>query len=281
MNYKTIISTAALAERLGDERWVVFDCRFSLADPEVGVAAYREGHVPNARYAHLDNDLSSAITAGSGRHPLPDFGLLAEKLGRWAVGNDSQVVVYDDAGGSFAGRMWWLLRCMGHEAAAVLDGGIQQWQKEQRALSEDEPAITPTVFRPQRSHAQWLDTAQLQSRLQNNEIILLDARAPERYRGEQEPVDALAGHVPEAVNHPWKTNLDAGGLFLPGERLRARFAELLGETPPERVVHMCGSGVTACHNLLAMEIAGLSGSRLYPGSWSEWIRDPERPTAQG
>jgi thiosulfate/3-mercaptopyruvate sulfurtransferase len=281
MIYNTIVSAATLAEHLDDARWVIFDCRFSLADPEAGVAAYREGHVPNARYAHLDRDLSSAITASSGRHPLPDFGLLAEKLDRWGVGNDSQVVVYDDAGGSFAGRMWWLLRCLGHDAACVLDGGIAQWQKEQRALSAAEPALTPSVFKPQRRHAQWLDTAQLQSRLQNHEIILLDARAPERYRGEQEPVDPVAGHVPGALNHPWKLNLDADGLFLSAGQLRARFSALLDDTPPEQVVHICGSGVTACHNLLAMEIAGLSGSRLYPGSWSEWIRDPKRPTAQG
>jgi thiosulfate/3-mercaptopyruvate sulfurtransferase len=281
MNYTTIVSTATLAEHLNNAQWVIFDCRFSLADSEAGFKAYQEGHLPNARYAHLDDDLSSTITDESGRHPLPDFDLLTEKLCRWGVSNDSQVVVYDDVSGSFAGRMWWLLRCLGHDAVAVLDGGITQWQKEQRILSIAEAKITPAVFKPQRRHAQWLDVKQLQNRLQNNEIKLLDARAPERYRGEQEPVDAVAGHVPGALNHAWKLNLDVDGLFLPGELLRARFAALLGDTPPERTVHMCGSGVTACHNVLAMEIAGLSGSRLYPGSWSEWIRDPQRPVATG
>lgn len=280
MTYNTIISTATLAEHINDAEWVIFDCRFSLADPAAGFNAYREGHIPNARYAHLDDDLSSAITAESGRHPLPDFALLAEKLGRWGVSNASQVVVYDDVSGSFAGRMWWLLRSLGHDAVAVLDGGMTQWQKEERELSTEEAAITPAVFKAQRRHAQWIGVKQLQERLQNNEIKLLDARMPERYRGEQEPIDTKAGHVPGAVNHPWKLNLNAEGLFLSPEELRAQFfARTLGNTPPEQAVHMCGSGVTACHNLLAMEIAGLSGSLLYPGSWSEWIRDPQRPVA--
>lgn len=282
MTYNTIISTATLAEHLKDAEWVIFDCRFSLADASAGFNAYREGHIPNARYAHLDDDLSSSITTESGRHPLPDFDLLAEKLGCWGVSNQSQVVVYDDVSGSFAGRMWWLLRCLGHDAVAVLDGGITQWQKEERELSTDEATITPTVFKPQRRHAQWIDVQQLQERLQNKEIKLLDARMPERYRGDQEPIDTKAGHVPGAVNHPWKLNLNAEGLFLSPEELRAQFfAQHLSTIPSEQVVHMCGSGVTACHNLLAMEIAGLSGSLLYPGSWSEWIRDPQRPIATG
>ncbi|MGR8934070.1 MAG: sulfurtransferase [Gammaproteobacteria bacterium] len=281
MIFNTIVSTAALAEHLRDAQWIIFDCRFSLADPKAGIEAYQINHIPNARYAHLDDDLSSAITPVSGRHPLPDFALLAEKLGGWGVDNNSQVVVYDDASGSFASRLWWLLRCLGHDEVAVLDGGITQWQKEQRELSTAKTVITPTIFQPRRRHAQWLDAAQLQHRLQNNDSLLLDARAPERYRGDHEPVDAVAGHVPGALNHPWKSNLDNDGLFLTSEQLLTQFTALFGDTPSARIVHMCGSGVTACHNLLAMEIAGLSGSFLYPGSWSEWIRDPQRPVAIG
>jgi thiosulfate/3-mercaptopyruvate sulfurtransferase len=280
MIYHTLVSTAVLEAHLDDAQWVVFDCRFSLADPKAGMAAYRQSHIPNARYAHLERDLSGPITPHSGRHPLPDFALLAEKLGRWGVCDGTQVVVYDDAGGSFAARMWWLLRCLGHGAVAVLDGGIKQWQKERRALSSAEAVVVAAVFEPQLRQDQWLDVAQLQDSLRRNDIKLLDARAPERYGGEQEPVDAIAGHIPGAENHWWQTNLDADGLFLPAAKLRERFAAILGDTPPERAVHMCGSGVTACHNLVAMEIAGLSGSRLYPGSWSEWIRDPARPVAR-
>jgi len=281
MIYNALVSTATLAANIADARWVVFDCRFSLADSEAGVALYREGHIPNARYAHLDSDLSSPITQNSGRHPLPDFTMFADKLSCWGVGNDSQVVVYDDVSGSFAGRMWWLLRCMGHDAVAVLDGGIKQWQKEQRPLSSDVPAFAPRDFQAQLRRNLWVDTEPLQSHMQQHEIKLLDARAPERYRGDQEPIDTKSGHVPGAVNHWWQTNLDGEGLFLPTTVLRKRFAASLGNTPPERAVHMCGSGVTACHNLLAMEAAGLAGSLLYPGSWSEWIRDPNRPIGKG
>lgn len=279
MNFNTLISTALLARHLDDPDWVVFDCRFSLADSKAGLNHYEKAHIPNAIYAHLDHDLSSPITTTSGRHPLPDFSLLAKKLGHWGVGNHSQVICYDDAGGAFAGRMWWLLRCLGHDQAAVLNGGMNQWKKESRVLASETPAIKGNLFQPCINDTFWLEAEEVRSGFENQSILLLDARTPERYRGEQEPIDPVAGHIPGAVNRPFQSNLDGDGLFLSARELRRQFEELIQETSPENVVHMCGSGVTACHNLLAMETAGLKGSRLFAGSWSEWIRDAGRPVS--
>lgn len=279
MIFKTLVSTELLARHLDDPDWIIFDCRFSLADSEAGINEYKKAHIPNARYAHLDHELSSPVTESSGRHPLPDFTLLAEKLGNWGVGNHSQVIVYDDAGGAFAGRLWWLLRCLGHDQAAVLDGGIKQWKKENRNLASDVPTHESKIFRLHLNDALWLKTGEVQEGLENHSIYLLDARTPERYRGELEPIDAVAGHVPGALNRPFQSNLNDEGLFLSARELREQFEELIKGASPEDFVHMCGSGVTACHNLLAMEVAGLTGSRLYAGSWSEWIRDTNRPVA--
>lgn len=281
MSYTTLIAADQLAQHIGAQDWVVFDCRFSLADNEAGPKDYRFGHIPGARYADLDRDLSSRITGSTGRHPLPDFGLLRKKLGAWGVSNASQVVVYDDAGGAFAGRMWWLLRCLGHDRVAVLDGGIKQWQKGGYAVTTALPAIKPAEFRAYLDDSCWLGALQVQNGLARRSIGLIDARTPERYRGEQEPIDPVAGHVPGALNRPFQLNLQADGRFKSAGQLREQFSALIGNTPSERIVHMCGSGVTACHNLLAMEIAGLSGSRLYAGSWSEWIRNKNRPVATG
>jgi len=281
MTYKTLISAETLNQHLTDPNWVIFDCRFSLAEPEAGGSAYRHGHIPGARYAHLDKDLSSAITDHTGRHPLPNFALLAQKLGNWGVSNRSQVVVYDDAGGAFADRLWWLLRVLGHDNVAVLDGGIKHWQKQGFALTTALPAVNATTFRPYLNNDLWLDAIQVQNSLARKSICLIDARTPERYRGEQEPIDPVAGHIPGALNRPFQLNLDSQGLFLSPETLRNQFKQLLGNKAPEQVVHYCGSGVTGCHNLLAMEHAGLTGSKLYAGSWSEWIRDKNRPVARG
>jgi len=281
MTYTTLISTATLHQQLNNSDWVIVDCRFSLADTETGAKAYRHGHIPNARYAHLDKDLSSAITDFTGRHPLPDFALLAKKLGDWGITNASQVVAYDDAGGAFAGRLWWLLRCMGHDKVAVLDGGIKHWQKQGLPITTTLPAIKPTTFRPYLNDAAWLNALQVQNSLGKKSICLIDARTPERYRGEQEPIDPVTGHIPGALNRAFQLNLDSNGLFLPVEQLRDQFKQLIGASAPEQVVHYCGSGVTACHNLLAMEHAGLSGSKLYAGSWSEWIRNKNRTVAKG
>ena len=281
MTYTTLVSAATLHQHLDDPNWVIVDCRFSLANSDAGSYAYRHGHIPHARYAHLNNDLSSTITDFTGRHPLPDFTLLTKKLGAWGIANDSQVVAYDDAGGAFAGRLWWLLRCLGHDRAAVLNGGIQHWQKQGYALTTTLPTLQSTTFRPYLNTAHWLNASQVQNSLAKKAICLLDARTPERYRGEQEPIDPVAGHIPHALNRAFQLNLDNKGLFLSADPLRNQFKQLIGTTTPERVVHYCGSGVTACHNLLAMEYAGLTGSKLYAGSWSDWIRDKNRAVAAG
>ena len=281
MNYTTLISTETLHQQLNNPGWIVVDCRFSLADTEAGAKAYRHGHIANARYAHLDKDLSSPITAFTGRHPLPNFALLAKKLGDWGITNTSQVVAYDDTSGAFAGRLWWLLRCMGHDKVAVLDGGIKNGQKQGLPVTTTLPAVKPATFRPYLNEDAWLNALQVQNSLARKSICLIDARTPERYRGEQEPIDPVAGHIPYALNRAFQLNLDSNGLFLPAEKLREQFKQLIGAGAPEQVVHYCGSGVTACHNLLAMEHAGLTGSKLYAGSWSEWIRNKNRAVATG
>jgi thiosulfate/3-mercaptopyruvate sulfurtransferase len=280
MNYNTLISSETLNQHLNQSDWVIIDCRFSLANTKQGKNAYQHGHIPNARYAHLDHDLSSRITPFTGRHPLPDFRVLVEKLGHWGVSNHTQVIVYDDAGGAFAGRLWWMLRhWLGHEKVAVLDGGIQAWQSH-FSLVTTLPQIKPTTFRPYLNDKQWLTAQQVQNALAQKKTCLIDARTTERYRGEVEPIDFVAGHIPYAVNRPFQSNLDKSGLFLSVEKLRSQFQTLIGNTSPDNVVHYCGSGVTACHNLLAMEYAGLSGSKLYAGSWSEWIRNQNRNSAK-
>lgn len=281
MTYTTLIHTDTLHRHLNHPDWVIVDCRFSLADTEAGAKAYRHGHIPNARYAHLDRDLSSAISDFTGRHPLPDFTLLAKKLGAWGISNTSQVVAYDDAGGAFAGRLWWLLRCMGHDKVAVVDGGIKHWQKQGLPVTTILPKVKPAAFRPYLNDSAWLNALQVQDSLARKAVCLIDARTPERYRGEQEPIDPVAGHIPGALNRAFQLNLDNNALFLPPEQLREQFKRLIGTCAPEQVVHYCGSGVTACHNVLAMEYAGLEGSKLYAGSWSEWIVNKNRTVAKG
>ena len=279
MHYRTLISAQQL-QQLNPADCVIIDCRFSLANTEAGGYAYRHGHIPNARYAHLDKDLSSRITAQTGRHPLPDFNELAQKIGACGISNHTQVVVYDDAGGAFAGRSWWLFRCLGHDNVSVLDGGIQSWQRQGYATTTVLPRIKRASFRAYLNPNLWLSASQVENAIAKRSIKLIDARTPERYRGEQEPIDPVAGHIPYALNRAFQLNLNTQGLFLSPEQLRAEFKQLIGSTNPEQVVHYCGSGVTACHNLLAMEHAGLVGSKLYAGSWSEWIRDKNRTVAR-
>ncbi|NOT13955.1 MAG: sulfurtransferase [Methylococcaceae bacterium] len=279
MAYTTLIAADTLNRYLNDPEWIIVDCRFSLSNTENGAKAYRLGHIPNARYAHLDKDLSSQITTLTGRHPLPNFTALATKLGTWGI-NNSQVILYDDAGGAIAGRLWWLLRCLGHEKAAVLDGGIPYWQHSGYATTTSLPKVNPVVFRPYPASRNWLNALEVQNNLAKKTICLVDARTEERFRGEVEPIDPIAGHIPGAKNRPFQSNLGRDGLFLSIAELGQQFTALLGKTKPEQVVHMCGSGVTACHNLLAMEHAGLKGSKLYAGSWSEWIRDKNRAISQ-
>jgi len=279
MDYSTLIDAATLNQQRDKPGWVIVDCRFSLADADAGGFAYRHGHLPNARYAHLDKDLSSVINSATGRHPLPDFRVLVNKLGAWGIGHGSQVVVYDDAGGVFASRLWWLLHALGHERVAVLDGGVKHWQKLGYPITTALPKLKPTRFCGHLNTAMWVDALQLENALAQKNVCLLDARTPERFSGRHEPIDPVAGHIPGAVNRPCQNNLDDKGGVLPAEPLKEQFNRLIGNTQAVQTVHYCGSGVTACHNILAMEHAGLKGSKLYAGSWSEWIRDKNRPVA--
>lgn len=282
MKYTTLISTEQLAQHLDDPDWVVFDCRFTLTNPGAGFQSYLTAHVPGARYAHLDNDLSSEVTPLTGRHPLPDVDVLADKLGKWGVDATRQVVVYDDSFGAMASRMWWILRWLGHDAVALLDGGIQRWQqREKRPVSAELPVIQPTRFNAKPGREMWVSSEELDQALQRERILLLDARSEERFNGEIEPLDKVAGHIPGAVNLPFEDNLDLGGAFMTADELSTFYLDTLNGMAAEKVIHMCGSGVTACHNLLAMEHAGMTGAKLYVGSWSEWITDPKRPVVTG
>ncbi len=276
--FTPLIDAAALAARLGDDGLLIVDCRFDLARPDWGREQYAQGHLPGAVYAHLDHDLSSPITPQSGRHPLPSAEAFAATLGRWGVGDNTLVVAYDQGNGAFAARLWWLLRAVGHRGVLVLDGGYAVWKAANLPLDTAEPARR-AIAQPVRALQGWLTTAQVQHELDAQAITLVDARSPERYAGQQEPIDPVAGHVPGAINHPLTDNLAPDGRFLPAELLRQRWQQRLASDDAGAVVSMCGSGITACHNLLALEAAGLPGGRLYAGSWSEWIRDPSRPVA--
>ncbi len=292
----TLIGTAELASHLGDSSWVIFDSRHDLAKPAAGEAAYRAGHIPGARSISLDRELAAPLTGKNGRHPLPSADDFARVLVRHGVSKEKQVVVYDDAGGMFAARLWWMLRWLGHDAVAVLDGGYPKWLKEGRPVSTDIPAgLDISGSAAQTGSASGSGTTaptpkplavNVHDVLANLNTVkpaftLLDARIPERYRGEMEPIDPVAGHIPGALNRPNRDNLTADGTFKLPAALRSEFQAVLGSTPASEAVHFCGSGVAACHNVLAMEVAGLSGSRLYPGSWSEWVADPSRPVAKG
>lgn len=282
MTAHTLVDCDTLQRHLDDPTWRIFDCRFDLADPDAGRAAYDTGHIPGAIYVHLDDDMAGPVRADTGRHPLPARERLRALAQRWGINPGIQCVAYDDAGGAMAARLWWLLRYLGHGAAAVLDGGFSAWRGGNYPVDAQAPPTPGGSGEPDGAcRAVAVDVDTLRRELNSEQALLIDARSPARYRGEEEPIDPVAGHVPGAVNRCFKDNLDDSGRFKSPERLRAEWQALLGERAPEELVHMCGSGVTACHNLLAMEHAGLGGSRLYPGSWSEWITDPQRPVARG
>ncbi|RMX06384.1 sulfurtransferase [Corticibacter populi] len=262
-------------------RLVLVDCRHELADPAWGRQAYRQGRIPGAIFLSLDDDLSAAPDGRNGRHPLPTPQAFAQTLARAGIGNDSHVVAYDQGVGMFAARLWWMLRWLGHTAVQVLDGGSAQWQREARPIEIGTPkAPAPAHFVPDVQTGMLRDAGTVLQALGDGRQYLLDARAPERFRGEVEPLDRVAGHIPGAVNRPFTDNLEAG-LFKPAGQLRSEFEALLAGRASGQVIHQCGSGVSACVNLLAMERAGLSGSALYAGSWSEWCSDPARPVAVG
>ena len=277
----TLVSAAELAAHAGDPAWRVFDCRHDLRDLQYGEKAYAKGHIPGAVFAHLDRDLSGKPTGTNGRHPLPDVATFAALMSACGVGPDTQVVAYDNEGNAFAARLWWMLRWLGHDKVALLDGGLAAWRRAKQPLDDVVPSFAPASFVPQPCGA-IVDADYVAARLDSPDMLLLDARSEERFAGQNETIDPVGGHIPGAINRFFFDNLDdAGVYFKPADELRAEFDALLAGRAPQSVVQQCGSGVTACHNILAMEIVGLPGSQLYVGSWSEWCADPSRPVATG
>jgi thiosulfate/3-mercaptopyruvate sulfurtransferase len=277
----TLVSADELAAHLDDPNWRIFDCRHDLQDTAYGEKAYLKGHIPGALFLHLDRDLSGEKNGRNGRHPLPSREAFAAKMAACGVGPDTQVVAYDNEGSIFASRLWWMLRWVGHAKVAVLDGGVPCWRRAKREFQVEVPSYPPARFAVRPGVAPY-DADDVLERLDDPRVLILDARAPERFSGEEENLDPVGGHIPGAINRFYFDNLDdAGCFFKTAEELREEFDALLKGRDSQSVIQQCGSGVTACHNLLAMEVAGLTGSRLYAGSWSEWCADPSRPIATG
>lgn len=277
--WTTLVQAETLSVGLGRPDVVVLDCRFDLNDTNAGVNAWMQAHIPGARYAHLDRDLSDHRKAGQGRHPWPGAADFCARLGRWGITPQTQVVTYDGDNGAYAARAWFLLRALGHEKVAVLDGGWKRWTDLGLPVDSRPPVPMTTSYRAEFDARRILDSTQLVTAMSAGDL-LVDARAPARFRGDEEPLDRVAGHIPGAVNRPFADNL-ANGRFKPPSQLADEFRALLGALPPNRAIVMCGSGVTACHHLLAMERAGLPGARLFAPSWSGWISDPGRRVATG
>jgi thiosulfate/3-mercaptopyruvate sulfurtransferase len=276
-----LLQAEELARRLEDTALRIFDCRFDLARPDAGRVRYADEHLPGAVHADLNLDLSAPQTPGSGRHPLPAPAAFESWLRHKGVNRDSLVVAYDDGNSMYAARLWWMLRWLGHDRSLVLDGGMRRWMQLGLPLEEAIPSRPPGNFVAHPHPEFVVDARDVLRASRDGSSRILDARAPERYRGDIEPIDAVAGHVPGARNYPFTASLDADGRFLPAKELRAALAGRLEEVPAQDTIAMCGSGVTACHLLLAMELAGLGGARLYAGSWSEWSCDPSRPVSRG
>ena len=278
-----LLSPQQLAERQGQPGLVLLDCRFALDDPAYGLRSYNAGHIAGAQFADLERDLSAPVRKGiTGRHPLPSSAALIATLQAWGINNDSQIVLYDDGPGAFAARAWWLLAWLGKQDNVwLLDGGLQAWNAAGLPLTAASVRPQPGNFSGQPQAALVLDASQLQQRLNSTQLTLLDARAQPRFRGEVEPLDPVAGHIPGAQCAVFTDNLASNGSFLPAPQLQQRFAALLGSRPASDLVAYCGSGVTACHNLFALCLAGYPLAALYAGSWSEWITDPQRPVATG
>lgn len=283
MKYSTLISVEQLAAHVNDPDWAIIDCRFSLEEPGLGRNNYLEAHIPGAVYAHLDEDLCSPIIKGvTGRHPLPTIENIVERLSNWGIDDFVQVVVYDDAGGAMAAsRLWWLLQWLGHEAVAVLNGGWSKWLKWKYSVTSGAESRAARQFTPQVQSMRLIETREIRDRLHDPALKIIDSRAAERYRGEIEPIDPIAGHIPGALLSPHPNVLDSEGNFLPADELNQHFKSLLGDASAKETAFYCGSGVTAVQNVLAMKYAGMGDARLYAGSWSEWITDPDRPISTG
>jgi thiosulfate/3-mercaptopyruvate sulfurtransferase len=278
--FKALISVAELAPHVADPGWLVVDCRFELGKPETGERAYAAGHIPHAIYAHLDRDLAAAVAPQTGRHPLPEPEKFAATVASWGLTPQTQVVAYDADNAAYASRLWWLLRWVGHDAVAVLDGGFKAWTAAGLPTTTEVPQRRAGHFVARPNRDMWYDAREVAERVQRADWRLLDARAPERFAGQVEPIDPVAGHVPGARNHPFASNLGSDSRFATEQELRRRFEQSQAGVADDHTIVMCGSGVTACNLLLAMEAAGKRGARLYAGSWSEWIRDPSRGVAK-
>lgn len=283
-----LVTPEQLRANLGRADWLVFDVRHDLADHQAGRRAYEQGHIPGALFLDHETDLAAPRTGSNGRHPLPDRQDLAALMRLQGLTSGMQVVAYDAQGSLFASHLWWMLRWLGHPHVAILDGGWQAWQQAggevetgRRQPSVSEAQAVQSLNLPRQAAMPTVQADQVLANIEQPVFTVIDARAPERYRGEVEPMDPVAGHIPGALNRSHANNLDAQGRFKPAGQLQQEFQALLGDTPASQVVHQCGSGITACHNLFAMELAGLNGSRIYPGSWSEWVSDPTRPVARG
>lgn len=282
MPYTTILDAGTLRAHLTDSDWVVFDLRHDLSDPALGGNAYAAGHIPGARFLHLDRDLSAPTNGRNGRHPLPDPEAFAALLSSHGVGPSSQIVAYDANGGMFASRLWWMARWIGHEAVAVLDGGLLAWLKHGGKIdAELPPSATPGGLQAKAPLVERLVVEQVERNLESRERLVVDGRSPDRFRGENETLDPVGGHIPGAVNRFFKDNLADDGTFKAPSALRVEWGTVLEGRDPRKLILHCGSGVSACHNLLGMEIAGLGGAGLYAGSWSEWCSDPRRPVGVG
>lgn len=282
MAWTTLIDADTLSAHLGHPDWRILDCRFSLDATQRGESDYTQAHIPGALYAHMDRDLSSPVIPGrTGRHPLPEAARFANTLSDWGIDQGVQVVVYDDAGGAYASRLWWMVRWLGHDAVAVLDGGWPAWQAQGLPTSAEVPAVARRHFTARLRDDRQVGVETVERIRTDGAWRLVDARSADRYRGENETIDPVAGHIPGALSLPYGENLDENGRFLSRQALAARFQKLLGDHPASRTVFYCGSGVTACHDILAYAHAGLGDARLYAGAWSHWITDPARPVAVG
>ena len=281
MKYSTFIRPDDILTHLDDPAWAIVDCRFDLNDKSAGERAHQEAHIPGAIYAHLERDLSAPLSGTNGRHPLPSAEEMAARFSQWGIDSRTQVVAYDSRGGGFAARLWWSLRYLGHENVAILEGGFPAWERDdfptRKGTEKRDAAQFVADVRPEMR----ISVEELQADLDGYAQRLLDSRAPERYRGDEEPFDPIAGHIPGALNRFWASNLDENDWLLPEKMLFEGFSKLIGDKRPGDLVVYCGSGVTGCFNLLVMEHLGLTGARLLPGSWSEWCADPNRPVAVG